>query len=302
MNILKEFDKALVLEETKQNAIRNGYWIDGKEKPYNEYLDNTSFQALLNGMSSEHKKQYGAGGGKELEPRDGKPPKMASFASSSRMIYLHSKGIPNFVFEKKLTTTVGGMANLDGYLVLPDRYIYVEAKCREPYGHKAEQIIKHNYHDIYVYLREHMPSVFSCVMEDIPEKDETAPKHNMRVAFSCEGKSVANFDIKQMICHLLAVATERLKHPDDKSVLFLYFLYNPTALQLPQEEGKYILDIYADTCWAANHYDFKTMFGHIVDYLITRKELSIDTAKVEQLKKSFRFVLCDQNTYADYLK
>jgi hypothetical protein len=25
MNILKEFDKALVLEETKQNAIRNGY-------------------------------------------------------------------------------------------------------------------------------------------------------------------------------------------------------------------------------------------------------------------------------------
>ena len=66
MNILKEFDKALVLEETKQNAIRNGYWIDGKEKPYNEYLDNASFQALLNGMRSEHKKQYGAGGGKEL--------------------------------------------------------------------------------------------------------------------------------------------------------------------------------------------------------------------------------------------
>jgi hypothetical protein len=47
---------------------------------------------------------------------------------------------------------------------------------------------------------------------------------------------------------------------------------------------------------------YHAFLRNIVDYLITRKELSIDTAKVEQLKKSFRFVLCDQNTYADYLK
>ena len=57
-----------------------------------------------------------------------------------------------------------------GYLSLPDKQIFVEAKCREPYGHKAEQTIKQNYRDVYMYLREKMPTNFSCTMEDIPKK------------------------------------------------------------------------------------------------------------------------------------
>lgn len=304
MNILKEFDKALVREETSHDDVKSGYLVkkEDKEKLYNEYLHKESWAKLLENMREEHKKQYGAGGGKELEEKDGKPPKMASFASSSRMIYNLSREISEFVFEKKLTTTVGGMANLDGYLELPDKYIFVEAKCREPYGHKAEQDIKQNYRDIYEYLRDKMPGTFSCVMEDIAEKDVDKPKRNMRVAFFSNSKSVAYFDIKQMICHLLAVATDALRCPHNKEILFLYLLYNPSNLQIPQEAMNEILRIYDDTCWAAMNFDFKTMFGHIIDFLIAEKGFRADPSYVARLKDAYTFELCDQNTYRDKLK
>ena len=301
MSILKEFDKALVLEETQQGNVKSGYIVEETGRKYPEYLHKDSWDELKRNMDPEHKKQYGAGGGKELDEKNGKPPKMASFASSSRMIYNHSKDIPGFVFEKKFSTTVGGMANLDGYLELADKCIFVEAKCREPYGHKAEQTIKQNYRDIYAYLREKMPGNFSCVMEDIPEKENEEPKNNMRVAFFCNGEGVAYFDIKQMICHLLSVATNGLKHPESKDRLFLYFLYNPSGLQMPQEVKSEILRMYNETCWAANNYDFKVMFVHIVDFLMGKKNFYADGEYVKSLKDSFSFVLCDQNTYKDQL-
>ena len=84
MNILKEFDKALVLEQTRHNDVKSGYLVknEDKEKLYNEYLHKEFWAKLLENMSEEHKKQYGADGGKELDEKDGKPPKMAAFASS----------------------------------------------------------------------------------------------------------------------------------------------------------------------------------------------------------------------------
>lgn len=299
MNVLKEFDKALVLDATQQKTIKSGYVVQSTGKIYQEYLHKDSWEELKRNMDPEHKKQYGAGCGKELDEKDGKPPKMASFASSSRMIYHHSHKIPGFVFEKKFSTTVGGMANLDGYLELVGKSIFVEAKCREPYGHKAEQTIKQNYRDIYAYLREKMPDNFSCVMEDIPDKKADKPERNMRVAFFCKSESVAYFDIKQMICHLLAVATDGLKHPKNKDRLFLYFLYNPSELQMQQDAKDEILRIYNDTCWAATNYDFKEMFGYIIDFLIKEKGFCAEDDYVANLKKSFKFILCDQNTYKD---
>ena len=68
--------------------------------------------------------EYGAGDGGELEEKDGRPPKMASFGSSSRMIYNLSNKKDGFHFEKKLPTTVGGTANLDGFYEDDARYIF----------------------------------------------------------------------------------------------------------------------------------------------------------------------------------
>ena len=293
MSFLKEFDNAIATIETQNGIVARGYVIGESRKDY--YLSNESWRALKCGMDAKHLAQYNAGGGKELEEKDGKPPKMAAFASSSRMIYNISKEIPDFVFEKKLPTTVGGTANLDGYLEKTGTHIFVEAKCREPYGHKEEQTIKQNYRGIYAWLREKMPRVFSCVMENMDNNE-------MQVAFFCRNKIVAHFDIKQMICHMLGIATELLKNPDEKSILFLYLFYNPKGLPLGGDAACEIQTIYADTCWAAEHYRFEEMFGHVVDYLVQEKGIAADEQTVTHLKNAFRFELCDQDAYGDYLK
>lgn len=124
----------------------------------------------------------------------------------------------------------------------------------------------------------------------------------MRVAFFCQGDSVAYFDIKQMICHLLGVANEMLNSKSEKSVLFLYMLYNPAKLQLSPENKCEIFKIYQDTCNAANNYCFEEMFGHIVDFLIQEKGITVHPEKVEKLKSTFRFALRDQNSYKAHLE
>lgn len=290
MNILKEFDLAIV----KTEGTTNGYRLE--ERIFDSYLSNQNWEKHLAGMSQEHRRQYGAGSGGELEEQHGRPPKMASFASSSRMIYNLSKDVLGFVFEKQLTTVLGGIANLDGYVEREGNCIFVEAKCREPYSHTAIQNIKQNYKPIYAYLREKMPRVFSCVMEDIPESEY------MRVVFFCRGDSDVYFDIKQMICHLLAVANEMLSRDSDGSVLFLYLLYNPTELPVAEERKCELLRMYEDTCKSAKGYRFAEMYGHILDFLVQRSGMDVDEHRLHQLKESFCFALCDQNDYLKYLE
>lgn len=311
MNISKAFTDALVQEQMINEGLEQGY------NDRNDYLNkNSSWAELYNGMQPEHKIQYDGGGGGELSEKNGNPPKMAAFASSSRMIYTLSavkKKIKGFRFEEKLPTTVGGQANMDGYLNRGDRYIFVEAKCREPYDHQAKQKIKQVYRDVYAYLQEKMPEIFTCEMEDIPEIDDKNPKREMNVTFQCCGVKVSHFDIKQMICHLLGVATKILTpekvskavFPNVDSILFLYLLYNPTNLKMDDRtERSEIMRVYVDTCWAGTHYDFKTMFGHIVDYLVELRKNNNkpipETDAISKLKSSFNFNLCDQFDYYSY--
>ena len=290
MSILTDFDTAIAEVE----KLPKGYCVEGRL--YESYLSNDMWKEYLADMSEEHYKQYSKGSGGELEEKNGRPPKMASFASSSRLIYRLSKNIPGFVFEKQLSTVVGGTANLDGYLEGEQKLVFVEAKCREPYSHTAIQVIKQNYRPIYTYLREKMPRVFNCVMEDVAEN------RNMQVVFFCKGELVVYFDIKQMICHMLGVANEVLKNKADKSILFLYLLYNPNELQMSLRSKEEIAHIYADTCAVANGYHMEEMFGHIVDFLIQRDGTEVDKQWLSRLKESFQFILCDQNDYITYVK
>lgn len=289
MQILETFDSAIALTE----ELERGYRID--DKVYSNYLANDEWDRWLADMSEDHRHQFDNGSGGELEPKNRKPPKMASFASSSRMIYRLSRDFPGFQFEKQLPTKVGGTANLDGYLEQENALIYVEAKCREPYSHTAIQLIRQKYKPLYLHLREKMPRVFSCVMEDIPDS------RDMRVVFFCRGNVVQHFDIKQMICHMLGVANALLNSTNDKPVLFLYLLFNPSYLELPKGTATEILGIYEDTCRNANAFDFSEMFGHIVDYLIYDRKLTIDNVRIEEIKRAFRFVLTDQTDYRFYI-
>ena len=159
---------------------------------------------------------------------------MASFGSSSRMIYNLSKDIIDFKVEEKLYTTVGGVANLDGFLERDDRYIFVEAKCREPYGNKTK-IVARAYEELYNYITKSDISMLKCDIETIDKK-------NMSVEFSYAEKKIVHFDIKQMICHLLGVVTCFLKGEKEiKSIDFYYLLFNPHKIKIANERGRELI-------------------------------------------------------------
>ena len=289
MSILKEFDLAIADIEN----IRRGF-VTSKGN-YDSYMSNAAWDVYLKEMSDEHRAQFDDGSGGELKEKNGRPPKMAAFASSSRMAYKLSKNIPNFVFEKQLSTVIGGTANLDGYWEGNGQYIFVEAKCREPYSHKSPETIKQNYKPLYTYLQSKLPDMFTCTMEDIPES------RDMRVEFFCCSKPVAYFDMKQMLCHLLGVTNRMLLDKSfDTPIQFLYLLYNPTELILSEKSQKEILHIYHATCEAATGYDFKKIFACVVDFLIEEQEYPATGAEVEKLKNNFSFALCDQMNYCGY--
>ena len=291
MSILKDFDLAIAHSENTPTGYVTNRSI------YHNYMSNTAWEAHLSAMSTQHRNEYSGGSGGELVEKNGHPPKMAAFASSSRMVYLLSNENPGFSFEKPLSTVIGGVANLDGYLKNANQYVFVEAKCREPYNHKSPQTIKQNYQPLYAFLQRNLPDMFSCIMGELPNSN------HMRVSFFCCGKEVVYFDIKQMLCHLLGIANRMLlDEVYETPIQFLYLLYNPSQLALPQESREEILRIYHDTCQTTKNYDFQKIFACIVDFLLKEKSYTITQEKVERLKQNFHFALCDQFNYRYYFK
>ena len=292
MELNKILDYAIMADETKKNPdIKSGYTINGKT--YNNYLSNDSFAKFVEDMKSNNPtayEMYGKGGGKELEERkSGKniyPPKMASFGSSSRMIYNLMKDTKGFLFEKKLPTTVGGIANLDGFMETKDKCIFVEAKCREPYT-KKDSIYERKYEDLYSVITSSDKTTLSCKTEIIDEQ-------KMKVRFLSGNTVIHSFDIKQMISHLLGVATAFLDGEFDiKKIDFIYLLFNPKLIEI-KDGREDIISIYEQTCSECNSIDFKALFDVIVNYLQTVKGLGKDKNRAE-IVNYFSFRLCDQS-------
>ena len=220
---------------------------------------------------------------------------MASYGSSSRMIYNLCKGKRKFHFERKLSTTVGGIANLDGFMESDDSFIFVEAKCREPYGAKSHFIQK-KYKDLYEYINNYK----TCDLDIKIEETETL----MKVDFSVDGLVISYFDIKQMICHLLGIATEFLKDPYTQKITFLYLCYNPELIEISDAKKRQaILSVYKEMCSECLAIDFSKLFESITEYL--KKELKDIKATHEQISamiSNFEFILCDQKSFLNYVK
>jgi len=293
MELNKILDYAIMADETtKKPELKSGYTVNGKT--YGNYLSNASFALFVEDMKIKNPtafNMYGKGGGKELEERRvGKniyPPKIASFGSSSRMIYNLMKDVDGFLFEKKLFTTVGGTANLDGFTEAEEKYVFVEAKCREPYTHK-DSIIERKYENLYKAITASEKTTVICKTKEIDER-------KMEVKFISGDVEIHLFDIKQMISHLLGVATSFLNGDFDiKKIDFIYLLFNPKLIEI--KDGKEeIYRIYERTCNECNSIDFKALFEVIVDYLQTDKSLGKDKNKSD-IVKSFDLRLCDQNS------
>lgn len=281
-------DCAIGLFEGKQG----GYIIKGKEKSviYYNYMTNKDWEYYFNNMNDCHKKQYDNGSGGEL--KEGQyPPKMASFGSSSRLVYELSKDISGFSFEEKLDTRVGGTANIDGFFHSGKEYIYVEAKRREIYGgsHK-NQDISEVYLPVYKKIKEEC-QFFSY---DLKPGDKNGSN---KVTFKFHNTPVDYFDLKQLICHFLGITYDIAKHPlQDIKVKFLYLIYDPHKVERLIDK-KYTSRI----CTRYNNVEkfitqnidcFRKIFNAILDY-------HVDTYRVNKPKISFEMILVNPNTYKD---
>ena len=288
MSVSKKLDLAIKALET--NTIDAGYVVDGRT--YNTYMARDKWDAFKTSMLPSALEEFGDGSGGELVEKNGRPPKMACYGSSSRMIYMLSRNKNGFHYEKKLPTTIGGIANLDGFFEDDSRYIFVEAKCHEPYSTKSNSVSK-SYERLYCFVNEHMAGNIEIAM-----KTSKCGRY-LDVEYFSDGEKIEHFDIKQMICHLLGIATGLLKKDFvQKQIDFIYLLYDPTELNITTDIKKIVESIYEKTCYECNLIDFAKLFQVILVYLQEEKYGEIlSNDEIEKAICSFTFVLASQKFY-----
>lgn len=292
MKLNYALDMAIMRHELRtEPTITAGYKIGSAY--YENYMSNESWDAFKALMKAENKKAYQnycAGGGKELEKRrvgaNIYPPKMASFGSSSRMIYNIMKSNPNFLFELKLPTKIGGIANLDGFIETDGKCVFVEAKCREPYTKRSSKI-SDRYASFYDYLSQSNNNNLHCSIKGIDK---------FEVNFFADGEYIQQFDIKQMLCHLLGIALAYLEGTYNKPIEFIYLLYNPMQLVFEtDEEREAIINTYARECFERDCIDFKGVFFDTLKYLQTNYNIGADK-DINKITEFFSFQVYDQHT------
>ncbi|MBR4890690.1 MAG: hypothetical protein IKU15_05315 [Clostridia bacterium] len=310
MDIQKELDKAIRDFEKENCDIESGYETEGSPKREN-YLSNAAWNKFYDDMARYNMnafKRYSDGAGGEMrQGKNGTPPKMASFGSSSRMIYnlvMKDEVKERFLFEEKLATTIGGEANLDGFMQKGNTYIFVEAKCREPYATKQNDI-KDVYRPLYAEITKSPDVDLVC------DCGESNDKNEMKVTFKLGDQIINHFDMKQMICHLLAVGTAVLTNhykementkDEDIKLHFIYLIYDPQNLKFSNNNsGKEIVRIYNeifDFCKGNENQFFKNLFKVVLEFLQSEKKLGTDK-NILKIVDNFNFCICSQENFKE---
>lgn len=211
-----------------------GYEIAGRS--YDVYYNREAYKKFIAEMqSAKYNKfydQYNRGQGSELIEKGNKPPKMASVASSSRFCYLALRDVckqfstnGNIIFEHgcKINGVRGTGAQLDAYL--PEENIYFEVKCHEIFGNHENTLSK-SYWKL-LYGRE---NDFGFPHAECPQITEFQFKLS---DFGVE-KRKARFDVKQLLCHLLGIASQKYKNTPTK----LVFLFFKPKMDLESEQNQ----------------------------------------------------------------
>lgn len=299
----KALDYAIRDCEWKKFHVESGYKI-GNKPPYWNYLSNGAWEKFKDSMKKVHRRQFEDADGGELKEKKGRwgtcPPKMASFGSSSRFLYNISKDIIGFQFEKLLPTRVGGTANLDGYIMRGDVDVFVEAKCREIYGSHKTVEISNVYEEIYKELHESYPE-FSFKNNGRPIKNGKEDNEHFNCTFKFNGEEIIHFDIKQLICHFLAISANILENENaNKNIKFIYLIFNPDEVIEQVEKESYkkqIIEIYGDTKKEiTDYFNMKELFASV--FKIQAKRFGLEGKKYSL----FEFHLVDQDKYKKIIK
>lgn len=268
----------LALKQSLGGDRSDGYRTRDGEKKY-AYFTNAQWEEFLGSMKREHPvafRQFTKGDGGELDEwrneTNGKwmPPKMASYASSSRFIFEASKSLGEaFTFECKLPIAFDGYkeeakASLDGYI--PSGRIFVEAKCHEFYP-EADTEYKRAYREFYDYLVGKTGGLFGyrLVLGTVRGRETDC------VRFNWNGEELDSLDLKQLLCHMLGIAKKALLEDCGRKSTLIYLVYRP---------GKDVLDLVPDEgtrstilrCWEREKaefgmVDFSLLYRLIVRYI-----------------------------------
>ena len=288
MSITHKLDMAIKLAET--GSVEGGYHIGGSVK--DTYMSNSEWEAFKAEMSAQAIAELSAGGVDNLSEKGAHPPKMASFGSAVRMVYTLSRNKDGFHFESKLPSTVGGATVINGFCDDGYRYIFVGAKCNEPYSAKAASASK-SYAELYEYINE---KLFGQI--DIRYRPSKCGRY-LDVEFFAEGERIERYDLKQTINYLLGIATGVLSGKlERKQIDLIYLLYDPTELQTDESTRAEITSIYERTCYECNLVDHASLFGAILSYLSqTKFENALSDGDIYELLCSFTFTLASQDFY-----
>ena len=296
----KALDYAIRDYECKKFPVESGYKIENNI--YCNYLSKNSWKEFKDSMKKVHRRQFEDADGGELKEKKGRwgicPPKMASFGSSSRFLYNISKDIVGFQFEKLLPTRVGGTANLDGYIMCGDVDVFVEAKCKEIYSSHKTIEVSYVYKEIYDKLKT--DNGFSY---DEIKDGKTDDKH-FKCTFKFDGEDIVHFDIKQLICHFLAISANILENEKaNKNVKFVYLIFNPEDTDAACFENKKvssykgrIFNIYDETIEEIRKFNMEKLFASV--FQIQADRLGIEGKKYS----SFDFCIADQKDYKEKIK
>lgn len=198
-----------------------GYEIEDKSYDvyYNKKAYNKFISKMQNGKYNKFYNQYNRGKGSELKEKRNMPPKMASVASSSRFCYLALRdGYKQFnnsediIFEHSCRIKgINATANLDAYI--PKANIYFEVKCHEIFSQHSIYLKKSYWNLLYGQENDFGFSYAKC-----PDIDEFKIELcNFGIA-----KTKIRFDIKQFLCHLWGIASQKDKDVQAKLV-YLFF-------------------------------------------------------------------------------
>ena len=289
MNLQHKLDYAIRDKDRKHYG--EGYIISKSKLAYDRYMSNEDWERYLAEMSEDHRKQYEEGDGGEINEKRGRwgiyPPKMACYGSSSRIIYTLLRGVANIEFEKKLATLVGHTANLDAYLQTGYTDIFLEAKCREIYASHTKIDIGDVYKPVYEYIKQ-------CNKKFGYSVEPSKANNKFKCSFYYDGKPIIRFDIKQLICHFLAIVANYLKPLNGEDAManirFVYFIYNPDELG-----NETLKSVYDDTIKEIDKNDIIELFKAVFEY--QKRNL-----KIEKEMPIFEFVWANQNDIIDNLK
>ena len=272
---------------------------------YHAYYTNDEWHEFIESMKRHHNRayeEYRRGDGGELSEKQ-YPPKMASYGSSSRLIFELSKGITGFQFEKKLGISISARnksqeteVSLDGFH--EDKNIFVEAKCHEIYS-RSHPKFNAKYEDFYQYLSNKTGKRFRFDVKATTNKKGEIIKH---VYFSWDGIPIVQLDLKQILCHLLGIAKWSILEEGRQTPTLLYLVYKPSKLLEFVDSKASAASILA--CWEtekreATTIDLPLVYNSVVHFLYERKGIGLHLSlqEIEHISGSFVFRFCDQENY-----